>query len=221
MKENHIEVTRTARYMTLGSPGSDTRQVWLCCHGYRQLANRFLRRFRALDDGSRLLVAPEGLSRFYVDRAPGPHGPQHLVGASWMTREDRLTEIGDYIRYLDAVAERVLSEVGSARQVVLGFSQGVHTVSRWVTHGNVHPSRLVLWGAYLPQDLDMEAAARALEGVTLTLVRGHEDTAVSDAMEAAAVARLEGWGIGYEVDTHPGGHDIDEALLRRIAAREG
>jgi predicted esterase len=221
MKENYIKVTRTARYITLGSPASDTRQIWFCCHGYRQLAKRFLRRFRALDDGSRVLVAPEGLSRFYVDQAPGPHGPEHRVGASWMTREDRLNEIEDYVRYLDAVAERFVPQSPHARQVVLGFSQGVHTVSRWVTRGTVHPSRLVLWGAYFPPDLDMEAAARALDGVTLTLVRGHEDATISDAMEAAAVARLEGWGIAYEVDTHPGGHDIDEALLKRIAAREG
>lgn len=221
MKERHIRVTRTARYLTVGSTGPDTAQVWFCCHGYRQLASRFLRRFRILDDGSRHLVAPEGLSRFYVDPAPGPHGPEHRVGASWMTREDRQNEIDDYIRYLDELAERVVPESPNAHLVVLGFSQGVHTVSRWVTHGAVRPSRLVLWGAYFPADLDMDAAARALEGVTLTLVRGHEDNTVSDELEARAVARLEEVGIAYEVDTHPGGHDIDGAVLERIAAREG
>lgn len=195
-------------------------QVWFCCHGYRQLASRFLRRFRPLDDGSTYVVAPEGLSRFYVDLAPGPHGLEHRVGASWMTREDRLHEIDDYVQYLDALADRVLPEVGSARRIVLGFSQGVHTVSRWVTSGRIRPDRLVLWGAYFPPDLDMEAAARAMDGVTLTLVRGHEDGTVTEDVEAHEVARLEEWGIEYEVDTHPGGHDIDEALLRRIAGRE-
>lgn len=220
MRENHIEVTRTARYLTLGSAGPETSQVWFCCHGYRQLAGRFLRRFQALDDGACHVVAPEGLSRFYVDRASGPHGPEHRVGASWMTREDRLNEIADYVRYLDSLAALVLPNVDGARRIVLGFSQGVHTVSRWVASGGIRPNRLVLWGAYFPSDLDMDAAARALEGVSLTLVRGHEDAAVSDAMEAREVARLEEWGIDYEVDTHPGGHDIDEALLKRIAARE-
>ncbi len=66
----------------------------------------------------------------------------------------------------------------------------------------------------------MEAAARAMDGVTLTLVRGHEDGTVTEDVEAHEVARLEEWGIEYEVDTHPGGHDIDEALLKRIAGRE-
>ena len=64
MDEHHIQVSRTARYFTLGTAGPDTRQLWLVCHGYRQLARRFLRGFRGLDEGSRLIVAPEGLSRF-------------------------------------------------------------------------------------------------------------------------------------------------------------
>ena len=60
-REHRIEVTRTARYWTLGAEDAPT-EVWFVLHGYRQLAERFLRRFVPLDDGSRLVVAPEGLS---------------------------------------------------------------------------------------------------------------------------------------------------------------
>ena len=97
MRQHHLTISRNVRYATLGEVGDELRQVWFVCHGYGQLAHRFLRSFSALDDGSRLVVAPEGLSRYYVDHA------ERKVGASWMTTEDRLTDIADYVAYLDGL----------------------------------------------------------------------------------------------------------------------
>jgi len=74
VEERHLRVERTARYYRLGG-GGGVRQLWVACHGYRQLAGHFLRRFEALDDPSRLIVAPEGLSRFYLDDGTRRHGP--------------------------------------------------------------------------------------------------------------------------------------------------
>jgi len=93
--EHHIEVPRTARYLTLG-PG-DAADVWIVIHGYGQLAGRFLRRFEPIDDGTRHIVAPEALSRFYVGNEAGRHGQSSKVGATWMTREAREDEITDYV----------------------------------------------------------------------------------------------------------------------------
>ncbi|MFL5521990.1 MAG: hypothetical protein ACJ8B6_13695, partial [Gemmatimonadales bacterium] len=53
-------VPRTARYYTLGPTHGFPRELWFVCHGYGQLAGRFLRQFAPLDDGTRLIVAPEG-----------------------------------------------------------------------------------------------------------------------------------------------------------------
>src|SRR5207245_4750618 len=66
LQEHHLAVAKTARYYSLGEPGPATRQLWYVCHGYGQLAGRFLRHFEPLDDGSRVIIAPEGLSRFYL-----------------------------------------------------------------------------------------------------------------------------------------------------------
>src|SRR5213595_2848351 len=87
-----------------------------------QLAARFLEKLRVLDDGHRYLVAPEGLSRFYLSESP----TERRVGASWMTREDRLAEIEDYVRYLDAVYADVFGFLDRALVTAhaLGFSQG-------------------------------------------------------------------------------------------------
>ncbi len=101
--EHHITVARTARYFTIGDPAAT--EIWFVCHGYGQLAARFLKRFEPITEGARLVVAPEGLSRFYVGSGERRDQP---VGATWMTREDRLHEIADYVKYLDAVYADVL-----------------------------------------------------------------------------------------------------------------
>src|SRR5712692_3984827 len=120
MQEHRLAIARTARYYTLGALGPATRQVWFVCHGYGQLAGRFLRHFAPLDDGSRVIVAPEGLSRFYLTE----RAAERRVGASWMTREDRLAEIDDYVHYLDAVQTAVAASGHPAPAAVhaLGFS---------------------------------------------------------------------------------------------------
>ncbi|HJS73420.1 MAG TPA: phospholipase, partial [Vicinamibacteria bacterium] len=87
-ESHHLAVPRTARYLTLGPGEGPIEEVWFLLHGYGQLASELLHYARALAGDRRLLVAPEGLSRFY-------HEDHEKVGASWMTREDRLAEIDD------------------------------------------------------------------------------------------------------------------------------
>ncbi len=218
-REHHIQVARTARYHTLGDPGPTVREVWFVCHGYRQLAGRFVRRFSGIADGSRMIVAPEGLSRFYVDPRERAHGPEDPVGATWMTREDRDSEIHDYVRYLDQVHDAVMSGLDGVAPaiVVLGFSQGVHTVSRWVTLGSVRPAALILWGAYPPPDLPHAEATRRLGSTRLFLVAGTEDRYWTEQGREGEEARLESLGVSYRTRIFEGGHEIDRAVLSELA----
>jgi predicted esterase len=218
-REHHIEVTRTARYWTLGAEDAPT-EVWFVLHGYRQLAERFLRRFVPLDDGSRLVVAPEGLSRFYVEQEVRRHGPASVVGATWMTREDREHEIHDYVGYLDRLAERVLSGVpGGPSVTVLGFSQGVATACRWTVLGAARPARLVLWGDWVPPDLPLERVGPAWAGTRVLQVRGDADPIFRNAAGVRAEEeRLAKAGVATEIVRYDGGHDIDTATLQRLAA---
>lgn len=217
-REHHLSVSRTARYWTLGDEDGPA-EVWIVLHGYKQLARRFLRRFEPIDRVGRLIVAPEGLSRFYVSSGGGRHGAESIVGASWMTREDRLVEIDDYVAYLDRLAERVLSGVGGTDPsiTVLGFSQGVATACRWVTMGSVKPDRLLLWGDFLPPDLDMARAERALEDTELVLVRGSEDPALSRKLAAEETERLEASSLRPRRVDYDGGHEIDPETLESLA----
>jgi predicted esterase len=220
--ERHLEVVRTARYWVAGADASETREVWYVLHGYRQLARRFLRRFETLADGTRRVVAPEALSRFYTDPQRGRHGATSAVGATWMTREDRDHEIADYVGYLDTLADEMSADSGSeARVTVLGFSQGVATACRWVTRGRIRPRRLILWGDFLPPDLDRGRARATLSDTEWITVRGAQDPALHDpALEEAEAERLRSAGLLVRPVVYEGGHDIDQIVLQNLA-REG
>jgi len=214
--EHHLKVERTARYWTLGTPES-AEEVWLVLHGYKQLARRFIRRFEPIDNGLRLIVAPEALSRFYVSQEQGRHGVASVVGATWMTREDRLNEIRDYVEYLDQLVVRIEGETGKVPLTVVGFSQGVATAARWAISGSRAPSRLILWGDFSPPDIDLKLARQRLESVELIMVRGTEDRALSSQLKQEEDERLREGGIDYRTISYPGGHDIDEQTLLTLA----
>jgi predicted esterase len=220
MGEHHLPVSRTARYFTLGEIGPATREVWIVLHGYGQLAARFLRQFEPLAGGGRVIVAPEGLSRFYLETSlRGSHGD--TVGATWMTREDRLADIADYVHYLDALQAAIFSRVerGAASLHVLGFSQGTATASRWTAlgSGGAPPDRLTLWGGEVPPDLDLAVAAERWRGLRLALVVADGDEYITPKVLARDEARLRAHAIPYEVRRFAGGHTIDPAVLGELA----
>ncbi len=219
IEERHIEVPRTARYAALGMGAPEPAEVWIVLHGYRQLARPFLRRFASLDDGTRWIVAPEALSRFYTGTERGRHGPGSRVGATWMTREDRESEIRDYVRYLDLVSAELLGRLPEPVPLTaLGFSQGVHTAARWAAYGRAPVARLVLWGEHLPPDLDMQRAAPRYRTMEVVLVRGDADPVLGGEPAASEAGKLDGWGLCPRVLTYAGGHEILSGPLSELVA---
>lgn len=226
----HIRVPRTARFAWLGRSEAD--ELWVALHGYGQLAGRFLRRFRdlpGLEDGRRRVVAPEALNRFYLERNAGGHGQGTPVGATWMTREDREIEIRDYIAYLDAVLDHVrggrladgvrrppATPGGKGADVVLGFSQGAETASRWAVLGARPPGTLILWGGGLAEDLSPAALGRGLRGARVIFVVGDEDE-WGRKRSAAGIRVLREIGLEPERVGFGGGHRLDPAVLSSVA----
>jgi len=208
--ESHVSVARTARFLTAGPPAATADAVWFALHGYGQLARRFARLIRPLATNHRLLVVPEALSRFYLD------GPKGKVGASWMTREDRASEIGDYVSQLDAVlaAVEVHAELPT---VLLGFSQGVATACRWAIAGNVRPYRLILWAGSLPPDLPWPTAAKRLHHTQVTFVNGKRDPNVSRADVLKQRDLLRARNVESDERWFDGGHEIDLPTLLDLA----
>lgn len=211
MEERHLRVPRTARYHVLGEPAR-ARRLWIVLHGYGHLARYFLNKFLGAEK-DQCIVAPEGLSRFYLD-------PEHRrVGATWMTREDRELEIQDQITYLDSLHHALLPELAKNIPAgVLGFSQGVATACRWAMHGNTILDRMVLWGGGIPPELERTALQQGLQRVHVALVHGNDDALVPLSVLENNQLRLNAAQVRHEVHTFKGGHDLDPVVLQRCLA---
>ena len=216
----HLSVPRTARYYTLGEPGAAVSEVWIVCHGYGQLAAAFLAPFERISSPARLIVAPEALSRYYLDRARAPNDPPPRVGASWMTREDRDHEIVDQVAYLDALHDLVRppAQASRVRLRVLGFSQGVATVGRWLAQGRARADEVILWAGAFPPDVDLGPFARRLGGAPVVLVAGSRDELASWMAADSQLQRFTDAGIAARLVSFDGGHRLDDATLDLIAA---
>lgn len=217
----HVRVQRTARFYQLGAPGPAVRELWIACHGYAQLAGPFALALAPLNDGSRIVVAPEGLSRFYLDDLLKRHGPDSPVGASWMTVQDREQEIVDYVEYLDTLARQLRGESGAPelRIVALGFSQGVATVSRWAALGSTRVDRLILWAGSLPPDLPTDRGAQVFRGARITIVAGRTDSLITTKVLETQQRTLAERGLESELVRFDGGHSLSSETLRLVAAQ--
>ncbi len=218
IRTSHLAVTRTARYAAFGPVPSLADEWWIVLHGYGQLAGDFASQCAALDNGRRLVVAPEALSRFYQPGANGSQ-PDARVGASWMTREDRESEIADYLGYLDALVEALGAGVPAEPPIhVLAFSQGTATASRWVASGRVNVARFVCWGGLIAPELDIASPGAPLRRTRVQMVVGSRDRFATADRVAAEHARLDDAKLSYEAITFEGGHRLDDQTLARLAA---
>ena len=213
---HHLRVQRTARYYTLGG-GSAPHSVWIVLHGYGQLAAQFITFFGDIATDDRLVVAPEAMNRFYLvppEKAPAKERP---VGATWMTREDRASEIADYVEYLDALHEEVVAPHvnAGARVDVVGFSQGAATAARWVEHGRSQIDRLILWGGVLPPEMHL-AGPETLRDVPLTYVIGARDQHITPEVWETERVRIEKAGIAYRLVSFEGGHAVSRKVFPEL-----
>ena len=213
MQQKNITVKKTARYFTLGEASSSTKNVWFICHGYGQLANYFLRNFEPLNDGSNLLVSLEGLHRFYVK------GFSDRVGASWMTREDRLIDIHDYVSFLDDVYNDVMKHLDrkKVKVHVLGFSQGAATVARWLCMGRSGADSLVMWAGAFPPDIDFRQDAQRLPSLRKYVVMGDQDEFIAKEQLDEHLLFLRQNCIDHTLVTFSGKHEIHKETLLKIA----
>lgn len=212
--EHHLTVARTARYQQLGELSGRTRRVWFVCHGYGQLAAYFVRHFALLTENrdDTVVVAPEGLSRFYLQGNGG------RVGASWMTRDDRLAEIDDHISFLNQLADLVLAHCPPDVEVtVLGFSQGTATVSRWLTRALFRPAHLIMWAGSFPDDIAPDTAKAMLTPLRLSLVIGTADEYISVAQATEQLHRLTQLGASASLRSFEGRHELNQAVLADLA----
>ncbi len=210
-KENHIQVTKTARYYTLGEINQNTKRVWIVLHGHKMLAGDFIKTFAELAENGDCVIAPEALSRLYVK---GDYGN---VGANWMTKEDRENEISDYVNYLDELYEREIApnkKDFSFEVNALGFSQGATTLSRWLTYGHSQINKAIFWCGNLANDVDYSNSEQ-FKNTSIYLVFGNKDKYYPADFYKTQVELLQKHGIEPKFHVFDGGHEISVKLINQ------
>lgn len=209
--EHRITVNFNARYETLGKAHQETEELWLVCHGHGQLAKYFIKKFNPLDNGKRLIVAPEGLFKYYLQGFSG------RVGATWMTKEDRESDIQNYLSYLKAVLKEVKSTLPDTVKVtLLGFSQGAATISRLATQTDIDFDKLILWAGIFPPDLPPLESKNKLSNKPCYLVYGTKDPYLTDARILEQQNIADHLSIKPEILTFNGEHEMHSVTLLNL-----
>ena len=208
IKETTFQTPRTARYFSRQTDPNSIENVWILFHGYGQSAYHFLLNFDDFNPEKSLILAPEGLSKFYLKGFDG------RVGASWMTKENREFEIQDQLHLVD----NLLAEIdpnGDKKLNLLGFSQGAAVACRWYQYTTRKVENLILWGAGLPIETDAKMAQKYNECNT-TLVLGDEDEFIKQERLVQYFQTLEDLNFSHNVITYKGGHKIEKEGLEQV-----
>ena len=213
MTQHTITVNKTGRYYTSGILDENTENVWLVCHCYGQLAEFFIKHFQVLENGKTFIVAPEGLSKFYLDGVSG------RMGAAWMTKEDRENEVSDYLNFINKVVEKLFSttDFTKVKLNVLGFSQGTATICRWIAQTDINVNRLVLWAGSFPVDVDLAVHGNRFRAIPVTVVYGHQDEYLEYLKPADYKKFLDTAGFSYNIVTFEGKHEMNSEVLKEVA----
>ena len=168
--EHHIGFNFSAPYYTLNELTNQTTDVWIACPGYGQLGKYFIRRFDVFDPQKHFVIVLQGLSKFYLP-------DQKNVGASWMTREGRETDMQNQKSYFDAV----ITEIFQGKPLhefnihLMGFSQGVSMISRMAAHASIDFQTMVLWAGGFPPELAPSDFNHVNDKAQLKVVIGDKD----------------------------------------------
>ncbi|HKL40608.1 MAG TPA: dienelactone hydrolase family protein [Cryomorphaceae bacterium] len=203
-EKGKIRIEKTASYSTHGTDITKAKRVWFVLHGYGQLAEYFIRSFTHLDPNENFVIAPEGFHRFYLEGFSG------RVGASWMTKQDRIDDIDDYVNYLDRLYES--QQISSSAEVILlGFSQGVATAMRWLALGRAPRfNRAILWAGSFPHDVKPEKATNALQNLDVHCVIGKKDPFLNEEHIQRTKDHLEKLNIQAKWHEYDGDHRIPQ-----------
>lgn len=202
MQENTFTTPRTARYYSTETGHSAPENVWILFHGYGQSAMHFLNNFKDFNPQNSLLIAPEGLSKFYLKGVDG------RVGASWMTKENREFEIQDQLQLVDHLLAKIDPE-SRLKIHLFGFSQGAAVACRWYQYTTRKVENLVIWGAGLPLETDATMALKYAACNTV-FVLGDEDEFIQEERLTQYYQTLKDLQFRHNVIAYKGAHRLEK-----------
>ncbi len=220
--QKQISFTKQATYETYGNLQPTTTTVWLVCHGYGQLAKYFIRRFDCLDPHQHYVIAPQGLSKFYLDEK------YEKVGACWLTKEDRTMELENQLHYIDQVwqtekeqANKIGININELTINILGFSQGCAAACRWSVSRQIPFRNLLVWAGLLPKEITALDWQFLTPDTAVYMLLGRQDEFYQLLNFEEELRRVQTLLPTLRVIYFDGGHEVKREVLANWVATQG
>ncbi|RLJ68729.1 putative esterase [Lacinutrix venerupis] len=205
--QKEIFYTTTKPYSTLNKLTEKTKNVWFVCHGMGYLSKYFIKYFKNLNTEENYIIAPQAPSLYYQK------GFKH-VGASWLTKENTLTETENIMSYFDAVLaeEKIPNHINL---IVLGYSQGVSVATRYIKNRQLHCTQLVLHSGGIPKELVANDFKHLKAKVSL--IYGTEDEYLNEERIAYETSRAyELFGKDVNIIPFNGKHVVNVDIINGL-----
>ncbi|MFC3879020.1 alpha/beta hydrolase [Algoriphagus namhaensis] len=213
MKKTH-SFTYQAHYSLSHEPKGSEKLVFVCFHGYGQLAEFFIQKFLPFSSEEVLIVAPEGTNYQYLKEFTG------RIGANWMTRHERELAIVNNHMFLDSLLADILDRFDQQPKIaVLGFSQGAATATRWAAVWSKKVDYLILWAGVFAHDLKVHEAKSSFEKTQIFSVFGDQDEFVTPEVVEKQREFLDILGKKAEEHQFSGGHEIPAQILETLMTK--
>ncbi|MBC8769960.1 esterase [Arenibacter sp. BSSL-BM3] len=210
-KEKQISYTATNTYSTLNKLSKNTKNVWIVFHGIGFLSRYFLKYFKGLPKEDNYIIAPQAPSKYYLNK-----DFKH-VGASWLTKENRIMETENVLSYMDNLyaMEKIPDH---CQLIILGFSQGVSIATRWVAKSKISFDQLILYAGGIPEELTPEDFEYPVsKNAKIKLVIGNNDEFITEARLNKEQGKVDTLFSGRaQLITFEGGHEIKKEVLNNL-----
>jgi predicted esterase len=195
MQPQLFTTPRTARYISLGEPGPGIQNIWFCLHGREQSLQEFASQLVNLDTPERLLILPEGLSRYALPALETTPETAATV-ASWFAPDSIEADLPDLTNYLNGLAAEVLAACPPNTPVtVLGYGHGAAAACHWLSAGRIPYDRLVLYASIFPSEINRQATLAALPNRPVTVVTTTTDSFTPEVAGEGLIQDLEAAGL--------------------------
>lgn len=210
--EKEISFQTTNTYSVLNTLTANTKTIWFVCHGLGYLSRYFLKYFKGLNADENYIIAPQAPSKFYLGK-----NFKH-VGACWLTRENTITETENIMCYYDQIfnSEGIINS--NKNIIMLGYSQGVSVVSRYVASRKINCSKLVLLSGSIPKELKTNDFKFLDFKTKVHYIYGDKDEYINEERIAEASKQSKAlFGSRLLIQEFDGAHEVKPEIINSLA----
>ena len=102
---------------------------------------------------------------------------------------------------------------------LLGFSQGVATVSRWAVQQKIRFDSLILWAGGFPSEIQKRELDLWKTDAKLELVIGKADQFYNEISVNLQIEKLKELGLSPNLTIFEGKHELESQVLQTIVNR--